>query len=92
MLFPSTIIALLASASLVAGVAFPDPTWDKYTTTCKAYYKTKAYHDYYKSTYYKTETKTEPYVTHVTKTYVIQTDQPYTETEYKTNVSRPCSP
>ncbi|KAF3047788.1 hypothetical protein E8E11_000533 [Didymella keratinophila] len=89
MLFQSTIIALLASASLVAGAAFPDPTWDhdkmEYQTTCKAYYKTKAYQDYYKSTYYKTETKSEPYVTHVTKTYVIQTDQPYTETEYKTN-------
>ena len=96
MLFQSTILALLASASLVA--AFPGPTWDhkkqddhkkqEYQTTCKAYYKTKTYQDYYKSTYYKTETKTEPYVTHVTKTYVTQTDQPYTETEYKTNVSR----
>lgn len=92
MLFQSTIIALLASASLVAGAAFPDPTWDhdKYTTTCKAYYKTKTREDYYKSTYYETKTKTEPYVTHVTKTYVTQTDYPYTETEYKTNVRPLC--
>jgi hypothetical protein len=86
MLFQSTIIALLASASLVA--AFPGPTWDhkKQDDHKKEEYQT-TYQDYYKSTYYKTETKTEPYVTHVTKTYVTQTDQPYTETEYKTNVS-----
>lgn len=85
MLFHSSIIALLASASLVAGAAFPGG--DKYTTTCKAEYKTKTRTEEYKSTYYETKTKTEPYVTSTTKTYVTGTDVPYTTIEYKTNVS-----
>ncbi|KAF1933809.1 uncharacterized protein M421DRAFT_414864 [Didymella exigua CBS 183.55] len=84
MLVQSTIIALLASAALVAGAAFPGDH-DKYKTTCKAEYKTKTRVDHYKSTYYETKTKNEPYVTYTTKTYVTKTDVPYTTTKYETN-------
>ncbi|KAJ8118018.1 hypothetical protein OPT61_g897 [Boeremia exigua] len=85
MLFQTTIIALLASASLVAGAAFPGGDKDK--TTCSAVYHTSTKVGETKSTIYETKTKTDTYPSTSTKYITISSGYPYTTTIYKPTAS-----
>ncbi|KAG9201768.1 hypothetical protein G6514_005384 [Epicoccum nigrum] len=88
MLFVNIFIALLTSASLAAGLAFPggeghgEYHGDK-GKTCSAVYSTKYISGVAKSQYYETKTNEYPYPTEVTKTCTTSSACTYPITIYK---------
>ena len=91
MLFINTLIALLTSVSLAAGLASPGGNGhgeyhgDK-GKTCSAVYSTKYIPGETKSQYYETKTNEYPYPTEVTKFYTTTSACPYATTIYKPTV------
>ena len=91
MLFINTLIALLTSVSLAAGLAFPGGNGhgeyhgDK-GKTCSAVYSTKYIPGETESQYYETKTNEYPYPTEVTKFYTTTSACPYATTIYKPTV------
>jgi hypothetical protein len=88
MLFVNIFIALITSASLAGGLAFPggeghgEYHGDK-GKTCSAVYSTKYISGVTKSQYYETKTNEYPYPTEVTKSYTTSSACPYPTTIYK---------
>ena len=85
MLFQNTVLALLASASVVLGAAFPGGDKDK--TTCSAEYKTKTETDYYKSTILTTESRYVTKTDYSNKYETTKVPYPTTKTVYVTKAS-----
>jgi hypothetical protein len=93
MLFNNVLIALLSSASLAVGLAFPGGDGDgdgdgEYHgdkgKTCSAIYSTKYIPGETKSQYYETKTNEYPYPTEVTTAYTTSSAYPYPTTVYNT--------
>ena len=93
MLYINVLIALLSSASLAAGLAFPggDGHGDGHGEyhgdkgkTCSAVYSTKYIPGETKSQYYETKTNEYPYPTEVTTAYTTSSAYPYPTTIYNT--------
>lgn len=95
MLHINVLMALLSSASLAAGLAFPGGDGDGHGDghgeyhgdkgkTCSAVYSTKYIPGETKSQYYETKTNEYPYLTEVTTAYTTSSAYPYPTTIYNT--------
>ena len=98
MLHINVLMALLSSASLAAGLAFPGGDGDGHGDghgeyhgdkgkTCSAVYSTKYIPGETKSQYYETKTNEYPYPTEVTTAYTTSSAYPYPTTIYNTTAS-----